>query len=69
MRHVGLLTADPALTGDVVKFFHYLAGRAEIPGFERLLVAPRTLGRGYWNGSAARWRLNGLDVLRGSWPR
>ncbi len=40
---VGLLTADPALTSDVVRFFHYLTGRAESPGFERLLVAPRTL--------------------------
>ena len=25
---VGLLTADPVLTGDVVRFFHYLTGRA-----------------------------------------
>ena len=43
---VGLLTEDPVLTGDVVRFFHYLTRRAEIPEFERLLVAPRTLPAG-----------------------
>jgi len=37
---VGLLTCDPVLTGDVVKLFHYLTGRARSPVYEKLLVAP-----------------------------
>ena len=30
---VGLLTADPAITGDVVKLFHFLTGRSRTPAF------------------------------------
>jgi polyphosphate kinase len=37
---VGLLTADPLVTGDIVTLFHYLTGRARTPFFETLLVAP-----------------------------
>jgi polyphosphate kinase len=37
---VGLLTADPAITGDVVSLFHYLTGRSRTPSFSELLVAP-----------------------------
>jgi polyphosphate kinase len=37
---VGLLTADPAITGDVVTLFHFLTGRSRTPSFGRLLVAP-----------------------------
>jgi polyphosphate kinase len=37
---VGLLTADPAITGDVVSLFHYLTGRSRTPAFSELLVAP-----------------------------
>ncbi|HYN04893.1 MAG TPA: polyphosphate kinase 1, partial [Vicinamibacteria bacterium] len=40
---LGLLTADPALTREVVSLFHSLTGRSESPGFERLLVAPRSM--------------------------
>ena len=37
---VGLLTADPAVTGDVVTLFHFLTGRSRTPSFPTLLVAP-----------------------------
>ena len=37
---VGLLTADPAVTGDVVTLFHFLTGRSRTPSFTNLLVAP-----------------------------
>lgn len=40
---VGLLTADPAITADVVKLFHYLTGHSGAPTFEKLLVAPGTM--------------------------
>ncbi|MFL6049925.1 MAG: polyphosphate kinase 1 [Gaiellales bacterium] len=36
---VGLLTADPVITGDVVSLFHYLTGRSRTPSFSELLVA------------------------------
>ena len=37
---VGLLTADPAITSDVVTLFHFLTGRSRTPSFRKLLVAP-----------------------------
>jgi polyphosphate kinase len=37
---LGLLTADPAVTRDVVTLFHYLTGRSRTPSFQTLLVAP-----------------------------
>ena len=37
---VGLLTADPAITGDVVTLFHFLTGRSRTPPFPTLVVAP-----------------------------
>ena len=37
---VGLLTADPAITSDVVTLFHFLTGRSRTPSFGTLLVAP-----------------------------
>ncbi len=37
---LGLLTADPALTGDVVKVFNSLTGHAAEQEYEKLLVAP-----------------------------
>jgi polyphosphate kinase len=37
---VGLLTADPLITADVVSLFHYLTGRSRTPSFAELLVAP-----------------------------
>jgi polyphosphate kinase len=37
---VGLLTADPAITRDVVTLFHFLTGRSRTPTFENLIVAP-----------------------------
>jgi polyphosphate kinase len=36
----GLFTADPVITADVVRLFHYLTGRGTPPSFDRLLVAP-----------------------------
>ena len=37
---VGLLTANPAVTADVVSLFHFLTGRSRTPSFPTLLVAP-----------------------------
>jgi len=37
---VGLLTAKPAVTRDVVNLFHFLTGRSQTPSFPTLLVAP-----------------------------
>jgi polyphosphate kinase len=37
---LGLLTCDPALTGDVVSLFHHLTGRSIKRDYARLLVAP-----------------------------
>jgi polyphosphate kinase len=37
---VGLLTADPVITADVVTLFHFLTGRSRTPAFRQLLVAP-----------------------------
>ena len=37
---VGLLTANPAITNDVVTLFHFLTGRSRTPPFPTLLVAP-----------------------------
>ena len=37
---LGLLTADPAVTQDVVTLFHFLTGRSQTPSFPTLLVAP-----------------------------
>jgi polyphosphate kinase len=40
---VGLLTARPAVTGDVVTLFHFLTGRSRTPSFPTLLVAPMNM--------------------------
>ena len=40
---VGLLTADPAITGDIVTLFHFLTGRSRTPSFSTLLVAPMNM--------------------------
>jgi polyphosphate kinase len=37
---VGLLTANPVITNDVVTLFHFLTGRSRTPSFAKLLVAP-----------------------------
>ena len=37
---VGLLTANPDITRDVVTLFHFLTGRSRTPSFPTLLVAP-----------------------------
>jgi polyphosphate kinase len=37
---VGLLTADPTVTNDVVTLFHFLTGRSRTPSFATLVVAP-----------------------------
>jgi polyphosphate kinase len=37
---VGLLTANPEVTDDVVALFHFLTGRSRTPAFETLRVAP-----------------------------
>jgi polyphosphate kinase len=37
---VGLLTADPEITADIVTLFHYLTGRSRTPQFANLLIAP-----------------------------
>jgi polyphosphate kinase len=40
---VGLLTADPEITHDVVNLFHYLTGHSKGPQFKKLLVAPMNM--------------------------
>jgi polyphosphate kinase len=40
---VGLLTAEPVLTTDVVRLFHQLTGHSAAPRFDALLVAPTTM--------------------------
>ena len=37
---LGLFTADPSLTGDIVKIFNTLTGHASDQNYERLVVAP-----------------------------
>jgi polyphosphate kinase len=37
---IGFLTADPAITRDVVTLFHFLTGRSRTPSFGTLVVAP-----------------------------
>jgi polyphosphate kinase len=37
---VGLLTANPVVTRDVVNLFHFLTGRSRTPSFPTLLIAP-----------------------------
>lgn len=44
---VGLLTADPAITADVVNLFHYLTGHSKGPRFQKLLVAPMNMRQRY----------------------
>jgi polyphosphate kinase len=40
---LGLFTADPAITQDVVRVFNHLTGAAELSGTSTLLVAPMSL--------------------------
>ena len=40
---VGLLTADTAITSDIVTLFHFLTGRSRTPSFSSLLVAPMNM--------------------------
>jgi polyphosphate kinase len=40
---VGLLTADPRVTDDVVTLFHFLTGRSRTPQFSTLVVAPMAM--------------------------
>ena len=40
---VGLLTANPVITNDVVTLFHFLTGRSRTPSFRELVVAPITM--------------------------
>jgi polyphosphate kinase len=44
---VGLLTAKPAVTRDVVNLFHFLTGRSHTPSFPTLLVAPMHMRAGF----------------------
>jgi polyphosphate kinase len=40
---VGLLTCDPAMTGDVVNLFNYITGRSTQEEYAKLLVAPHSM--------------------------
>lgn len=40
---LGLMTCDPAITGDIVNLFHYLTGRSHAPECHSILVAPSTM--------------------------
>ena len=44
---LGLLTADPAMTGDVVKVFNSLTGHASEQDYDKLLVAPSGMRPGF----------------------
>ena len=44
---LGLLTCDPALTGDVVKVFNSLTGHAADQDYDKLLVAPDSMRPGF----------------------
>jgi polyphosphate kinase len=44
---LGLLTCDPLVTEDVVALFNYLTGRSRKREYNRLLVAPVTMKRGF----------------------
>jgi polyphosphate kinase len=44
---VGLLTADTAITSDIVSLFHFLTGRSRTPSFSSLLVAPMNMRAGF----------------------
>jgi polyphosphate kinase len=44
---LGLLTANPAITDDVVTLFHFLTGRSRTPAFRSLLVAPMEMRAGF----------------------
>lgn len=44
---VGLLTCDPELTSDVLDLFNYLTGRSLKSEYQRLLVAPGSLRKGF----------------------
>jgi polyphosphate kinase len=43
----GVFTADERITRDVEQVFHFLEGRVEKPEVHHLLVAPRTLRKGF----------------------
>jgi polyphosphate kinase len=42
---IGLLTADPAITEDLVNLFNYMTGRSRQREYQRLLVAPVAMKR------------------------
>jgi polyphosphate kinase len=39
----GLFTADPVITQDVVRLFHYLTGHSQTPMYTALMVAPESM--------------------------
>jgi polyphosphate kinase len=45
---LGLLTRDPDLGHDVVNLFHYLTGYAPDQPYEKVLVAPRDMRKGFY---------------------
>ena len=44
---LGLFTADPAITEDLVELFNYMTGRSRQRDYNKLLVAPTTMKRRY----------------------
>ena len=44
---VGLFTADPAITEDLVELFNYMTGRSGQRKYNKLLVAPTTMKTGF----------------------
>jgi polyphosphate kinase len=44
---LGLLTCDPVLGRDLVNLFHYLTGFAPAQGYDKVLVAPRTMRKAF----------------------
>ncbi len=67
---VGLLTANPAITRDVVTLFHFLTGRSRTPSFSTLLVAPMYMRARFGRADRARDREpRGRAARRGSSAR
>ncbi|MEO1236992.1 MAG: polyphosphate kinase 1, partial [Planctomycetota bacterium] len=64
---LGLFTADPRLTGDLIELFHFLTGRSLKRDFKHLLIAPTNMRRRFVEmidreiAHADAWRKAGGD--------
>jgi polyphosphate kinase len=44
---IGLFTADPEITEDLVELFNYMTGRSSQSEYNKLLIAPTTMKKGF----------------------